>query len=98
MLFFVSILPILSAVFMMIVLKFPAKKALPITLIIAGLVVFNFYNMDLYHIMGYSLFGFLKSFNILIIIFGAFLIFSATVASLSLFANEVPPYLWTTNI
>lgn len=51
-----------------------AKKALPLSLLVAIAVAFGVWKIDLHHILGYSFFGFLKALDILIIIFGAILI------------------------
>jgi len=66
--------PILLTIVLMVGFNWGAKKALPLSLVLAIVVAFGVWKIDLFHIMGYSVFGFLKAMDILIIIFGAILI------------------------
>ncbi|MDZ7776329.1 MAG: L-lactate permease [Bacteroidales bacterium] len=66
--------PILLTIALMAGFNWPAKKALPLALLTAVLVAFLEWDMTVQHVLGYTLFGFLKAFDILIIIFGAILI------------------------
>ncbi|MBL4561830.1 MAG: L-lactate permease [Labilibaculum sp.] len=66
--------PILLTIVLMVGFNWGAKKALPISLLLAVIVAFGVWKIDIFHIMGYSVFGFLKAMDILIIIFGAILI------------------------
>ncbi|MDE5420319.1 L-lactate permease [Labilibaculum sp. DW002] len=66
--------PILLTIVLMVGLNWGAKKALPLSLLLAVIVAYTVWEIDLFHIMGYSVFGFLKAMDILIIIFGAILI------------------------
>ncbi|RXQ92168.1 L-lactate permease [Ancylomarina salipaludis] len=66
--------PILLTIILMVGFNWGAKKALPLALLLAITIAFGVWKIDLHHILGYSVFGFLKAFDILIIIFGAILI------------------------
>lgn len=66
--------PILLTIVLMVGFNWGAKKALPLSLLVAIAVAFGVWKIDIHHILGYSVFGFLKAFDILIIIFGAILI------------------------
>ena len=66
--------PILLTIVLMVVFNWPATKALPLALLNAILVAFFAWDMSTQNVFGYTLFGFLKAFDILIIIFGAILI------------------------
>lgn len=66
--------PILLTIVLMVGFNWGAKKALPLSLLVAIVVAFGVWKIDIHHILGYSVFGFLKAFDILIIIFGAILI------------------------
>lgn len=66
--------PILLTIILMVGLNWGAKKALPLSLLLAIVIALAVWKIDLHHVLGYSFFGFLKAFDILIIIFGAILI------------------------
>lgn len=66
--------PILLTIILMVGFNWGAKKALPLALFTAILIAFFKWDMTIPTIFGYTLFGFLKAFDILIIIFGAILI------------------------
>ncbi|MBZ9787586.1 L-lactate permease [Psychroflexus sp. CAK57W] len=66
--------PILLTIILMAGFNWGANKALPLALILAVLVAFFKWNMGIEFVLGYTFFGFLKAFDILIIIFGAILI------------------------
>lgn len=66
--------PILLTIVLMVGFNWGAKKALPLSLLLAIVVAFGVWKIDIHHILGYSVFGFLKAMDILIIIFGAILI------------------------
>ena len=66
--------PILLTIVLMVGFNWGAKKALPLSLLAAIAVAFGVWKIDIHHILGYSVFGFLKALDILIIIFGAILI------------------------
>ncbi|MFA8433327.1 MAG: L-lactate permease [Marinifilaceae bacterium] len=71
---FLAFSPILLTIVLMVGFNWGAKKALPLSLLAAVAIAFGVWQIDLTHILGYSVFGFLKAFDILIIIFGAILI------------------------
>ncbi|MFA9371796.1 MAG: L-lactate permease [Labilibaculum antarcticum] len=66
--------PILLTIVLMVGFNWGAKKALPLSLLLSVIVAYTVWEIDIFHIMGYSVFGFLKALDILIIIFGAILI------------------------
>lgn len=66
--------PILLTIVLMVGFNLGAKKALPLALLSAILISFFQWEMNLQNIFGYTLFGFFKAFDILVIIFGAILI------------------------
>lgn len=70
----IAFIPILATIFFMVGLNWGAKKALPISLLIAMIIALFVWDMKLENIFAYSLFGGLKALDILIIIFGAILI------------------------
>ena len=69
-----AFLPIFLTIVLMTGFNWPAKRALPLALLVAVLVALFQWEMAIQHVLGYTLFGFLKAFDILIIIFGAILI------------------------
>ncbi len=69
-----AFLPILATIILMAGFNWPAKKALPLALVLAIGVAFFHWDMTVQHVLGYTFFGFLKAIDILIIIFGAILI------------------------
>ncbi|MRT93030.1 L-lactate permease [Ancylomarina sp. 16SWW S1-10-2] len=66
--------PILLTIILMVGFNWGAKKALPLSLLLAIAIALGVWQIDLHHVLGYSFFGFLKALDILIIIFGAILI------------------------
>ena len=74
MLAFISFVPILTTLVLMAVFNTPAKKALPISFFICVLSAFFIWKMDFSSIAAYSVYGFLSSLDVLIIIFGAILL------------------------
>lgn len=58
----------------MVGLNWGAKRALPISWLVAAVIAATIWHIDIYHVVGYSFLGCLKAFDILIIIFGAILI------------------------
>ena len=66
--------PILLTIILMVGLNWGAKKALPLALLSAILIAFIQWDMSVQNVFGYTLFGFFKAFDILVIIFGAILI------------------------
>lgn len=74
MLAFMAFLPILLTIILMAAFNWPAKRALPLSWAISAGIALTVWQMDFQHVFGYSLFGFLKAIDVLIIIFGAILI------------------------
>ena len=70
----IAFTPILLTVVLMAGFNVAAKKALPAALLLAIIIAFAVWQMDIQSIAAYSLFGMLKALDILIIIFGAVLI------------------------
>lgn len=70
----VAFLPILFTIIMMTVFNWPAKKVMPIAWLIAAIIAYAVWRMELGRIIAATIYGFLSAFNILIIIFGAILI------------------------
>lgn len=69
-----AFLPILTTIILMAAFNWPAKRALPLSWVLAVIIALTTWQMDLQHVFGFSLFGFFKAFDVLIIIFGAILI------------------------
>ncbi len=69
-----AFLPIFLTIVLMTGFNWSAKRALPLALFVAVLVATFRWGMEIQHVLGYTIFGFLKAFDILIIIFGAILI------------------------
>jgi lactate permease len=68
-----ALLPIVITIILMLVFNFSAKKALPIAWLLQAAIAIIIWKVDIYHVTAYSLYGFLKALDILIIIFGAIL-------------------------
>lgn len=69
-----SFLPIVVILIMMIGFKMSSKNSLSTALVLTFLIAAFVWNMDITALGAYTLFGFLKAFDILVIIFGAILI------------------------
>lgn len=69
-----AFLPILVAIILMTVFNWGAKKALPVSWLLAALIASFTWKMDIGSILGFSVYGLFKSIDVLIIIFGAILI------------------------
>jgi lactate permease len=67
-------IPILLTIFLMAVVNWPAKRALPIAWFLTAVIALAVWQVDLQHVLGFSLFGMGKAFDLLVIIFGAILI------------------------
>lgn len=76
-----ALAPILLAIILMVWANWPAKKSLPLALLLTGIIAFLFWKMDVKNIFAYSIFGVLKSFDVLITIFGAILILNTLIKS-----------------
>ena len=70
----VAFLPILFTIVMMTAFSWPAKKVMPLAWVIAVIIAYITWGVELERIVAATTFGFLSAFNILIIIFGAILI------------------------
>ena len=69
-----AFLPIVVTIVLMAGFNWGAKKALPLSWLLAVLIALVYWKIDLLSITAYSFFGVLKAMDILIIIFGAILI------------------------
>lgn len=69
-----AVLPIVIVIIMMTVMNYPAKKALPIAWLLTCIVALTGWRMELETVAGASIYGALKSFDVLLVIFGAILI------------------------
>jgi lactate permease len=66
--------PILVTIFMMVILAWPAKRAMPIAWAVSGITALIFWKMELSRIIAATVEGTLLAVNILIIVFGAILV------------------------
>lgn len=71
---FMAFLPILATIILMAIFNWPAKRALPLAWLLSAGIALTIWQMDIQHVVGYSVFGMFKAFDLLIIIFGAILI------------------------
>lgn len=69
-----AFLPIGLVIFLMVGLNWGSKKALPVAWGLAAIVALTAWQMEFMDVLGYSFFGVLKAFDVIIIIFGAILI------------------------
>lgn len=69
-----AFIPIVFCVVVMAVFNWPAKIAMPITWLMASILGFFFWGMDLLELVAYSVSGLFSSIEVLIIIFGAILV------------------------
>ena len=70
----IAFLPILATIVLMAWFNVPAKKSLPLGLLMTQIIALTIWQMDIRSVGAYSLFGVLKALDVLIIIFGAILI------------------------
>lgn len=70
----IAFIPILITIVLMVGLNWPAKKALPVGLVVAIVTALGVWKMTFHNVIAYSVFGMLKAVDVLIIIFGAILI------------------------
>lgn len=70
----IAFLPILVTIVMIVVFALPAKKVMPYVWFLAVIIAYFIWGVEINHIFASTLFGFLSTFNILIIIFGAILV------------------------
>ncbi|MFT9496209.1 L-lactate permease [Anaerosolibacter sp.] len=71
---FMAFLPILLTIILMVGFNWAAKKALPISWLLASAIAIGVWKMNIHNVMAYSVFGVLKAVDVLIIVFGAILI------------------------
>jgi len=76
-----AFLPLLFCVLAMAVFNWPAKRALPITWLIACLLGYFFWKMDVAQLFAYSVSGLLNSIDVLITIFGAVIVMNTLKSS-----------------
>lgn len=69
-----AMIPLILALGLMVIIRLPAAKSLAISFVTSLLIGFFFWKMDVRVLGAYSVIGFLKSFDILFIIFGAILL------------------------
>lgn len=81
MLAIVAFLPILATLILMTAFNWSAKRSLMISWLMAGVLGFFFWDIDLKAIAATSLYGVLKSLDVLIIVFGAVLVMNTLKAS-----------------
>ena len=70
----IAFLPILFTITMIVVFSLPAKKVMPGAWLVAAIIAYFIWAVEIRHIIASTIFGFLSAFSILIIIFGAILI------------------------
>lgn len=70
----IAFFPILLTIILMVGFNWPAKKALPLALLVAIGIGLGIWKMETHQVLAYVVFGFLKALDVLIIIFGAILI------------------------
>lgn len=81
MLAIVAFLPILATLVLMTAFNWSAKRSLMISWLMAGVLAFFFWDIDLKALAATSLYGVLKSLDVLIIVFGAVLVMNTLKAS-----------------
>lgn len=70
----IAFIPIIVTVILMIAFNWPAKHALPLAWILACVIAFAVWKMDVMDMAAYTITGFLSALETLVIIFGAILI------------------------
>ena len=70
----IAFIPIIVTVVLMVAFNWPAKRALPLAWILACVIAFAVWKMDIHAMAAYTITGFLSAFETLVIIFGAILI------------------------
>ncbi len=70
----IAFIPILLTIILMAVVNWPAKRALPIAWVLTAGIALVIWKVDLLHVLGFTLYGMGKAFDLLVIIFGAILI------------------------
>ncbi|MCG4529230.1 MAG: L-lactate permease [Clostridiales bacterium] len=70
----IAFIPIIVTVVLMVAFNWPAKRALPLAWILACVIAFAVWKMNIHDMAAYTITGFLSAFETLVIIFGAILI------------------------
>jgi lactate permease len=70
----IAFIPIVLIIGLLVGLNLPAKRVMPIAWIVCSVLALTVWKMDFTHVAGYSIFGALKGFDVMITIFGAILI------------------------
>lgn len=70
----IAFIPIIVTVVLMVDFNWPAKRALPLAWILACVIAFAVWKMNIHDMAAYTITGFLSAFETLVIIFGAILI------------------------
>lgn len=70
----IAFIPIIVTVVFMVAFNWPAKRALPLAWILACVIAFAVWKMNVHDMAAYTITGFLSAFETLVIIFGAILI------------------------
>ncbi|MFO7930408.1 MAG: L-lactate permease [Thermodesulfobacteriota bacterium] len=71
---FLAILPILSAAVLMVGLRWPAKRAMPISFVLAAVIAIAFWKVEVVHVVASTIEGLFLTVDLLLIIFGAILL------------------------
>ena len=85
---FFATLPILTVIFLLIIIKLPAKIVMPISWLITLILAFFYWEVSLANLLGLTVFGFLEAVNILLIIAGALLVLNTLKTSGALWQIE----------
>lgn len=70
----VALTPIIAVIFFLVLLRFPAVKAMPISLVITGILAFLYWKVEPIRLLASSLEGIMVGISILYIVFGAILL------------------------
>jgi lactate permease len=70
----IAFIPIVLIIGLLVGLNWPAKRVMPIAWVVCCILALTIWKMDFTHVAGYSIFGALKGFDVMITIFGAILI------------------------
>lgn len=70
----IAFIPIIVTVVLIVAFNWPAKRALPLAWILACVIAFAVWKMNIHDMAAYTITGFLSAFETLVIIFGAILI------------------------
>ena len=71
---FLALLPILSVALFLVILRWPASRAMPITFVVAVLLALFYWQVPAVRVVGASVKGLIISIELLFIIFGAILL------------------------